>query len=154
MADNKKSSIGGKSTCHLLNIKQPERTGKRLKVSFQRTKAILHVLKMNKIIESSMSLLDISEVGAGFFTSELLLKGSTVEVCITEPRLLKLKGIVAWSVPVSSNIYKASLSFRTGVQFIYDNEMQRTSLVEFIKRVQVDAVEGYRMSQALAAQNP
>ena len=102
MADNKKSSITGKSTAHLLNIKQPSRVAKRLKLNFRRTHATVHLLKTGKTVDAAMGLIDISETGTGIFTSELLLKGAAVEICVTEPRLVKVKGLVAWSVPVRS----------------------------------------------------
>jgi hypothetical protein len=144
MAENKKSSIGGKSSCHLLNIKQPDRAAKRIKLSFQRTRATLSVLKLNKTVEASLGLIDMSDSGAGLFTGELLLKGSSVDLCITEPMILRVRAIVAWSVPVHSGIQKARFPFRSGLQFVFENETQRTTVLDFMQRVQLDPLERAR----------
>jgi len=144
VAENKKSSISTKSTCHLLNIKQPARVEKRLKLSFRRTHATLNVLKTGKSVEASMGLIDLSETGAGFFTQELLIKGSTVEVCITEPRLLKVKGVVAWSVPVQSGVESSRYKFRSGMQFVFENEVQRAAVIEYIQAVNMDPLENIK----------
>ena len=72
MADNKKSSISRRSTCYLLNLKQPDKTAKRLKLSFQRTAASVVILKSERAVEASVGFLDVSETGAGIFTPELL----------------------------------------------------------------------------------
>ena len=141
MADSKKSSIGGKTTCHLVNIKQPDRVAKRLKLSFQRTRATITLLKTNRAVECSLSLLDVSEVGLGAFTAELLLKGSTIEFCLTEPHLLKIKALVAWSIPVSSGVQNRQFGFRSGLQFLFENEMQRSALQDFIQKVNTDPLE-------------
>ncbi len=151
MAENKKSSIGGKSTCHLLNVKQPERTNKRIKLSFQRVHVQLMVLKKNRAVEASMGLLDLSETGAGVFTQELLIKGSTVELCVTEPRTLKIKGIVAWSVPIQSGLPTSGFAFRSGMQFVFENEVQRTALLDFLKKVNMDPLESMRANMAAAS---
>lgn len=150
MAENKKSSISTKSTCHLLNIKQPARVEKRLKLSFRRTNATLNILKTGKAVEASMGLIDLSETGAGFFTHELLLKGSTVEVCITEPRLLKVKGVVAWSVPVKSGVEQSRFKFRSGLQFVFENEVQRTAVIEYVQAVNMDPLENLKLNTAAA----
>jgi hypothetical protein len=144
MAENKKSSISKASSCHLMNIRQPERVARRMKFTFQRTAATLNILKLDKPVQASLSLLDLSETGAGFFTERLLQKGSGVEVCITEPRLLKVKGIVAWSVPVRSGIHQTRFGFRSGVQFLFDHEMQRAALIEFIQKINTDPIENLR----------
>jgi hypothetical protein len=141
VAENKKSSIGGKSTCHLLNIKQPSRVAKRLKLSFRRTKAMLNVLKTGKTLEASIGLIDVSDTGAGFFTEELLVKGSTVEICLPEPRLLKVKGVIAWSVPARSCLHGGKFCFRSGMQFVFENELQRTAVIEFIQAVNTDPLD-------------
>ncbi len=144
MAENKKSSISTKSTCHLLNIKQPERVANRLKFTFQRTAAVISLLKMDKNVQASISMVDISEAGAGVFTSELLLKGSTVELCLTEPRILKVKCLVAWSIPVQSGINNKRYPFRSGLQFVFQNEMQRTAVIEFIQKINTDPLENMK----------
>lgn len=146
MAENKKSSINNKSTCHLLNIKQPERVANRLKFTFQRTTAVISLLKLDKNVEASISMVDISEAGAGVFTSELLLKGSTVELCLTEPRILKVKCLVAWSVPVQSGIHNKRHPFRSGLQFVFQNEMQRSAVMEFIQKINTDPLENMKTS--------
>ncbi len=144
MAENKKSSINNKSTCHLLNIKQPERVANRLKFTFQRTSAVVSLLKMDKNVEASISMVDISDAGAGVFTSELLLKGSTVELCLTEPRILKVKCLVAWSIPVHSGIHNKRYPFRSGLQFVFQNEMQRSAVIEFIQKINTDPLENLK----------
>ncbi len=141
MADNKKSSIGGRGSCHLLNIKNPGRVAKRIKFSFKRTRATIAVLKTGRVVDASMGFIDISETGAGFFTQQLLLKGSIVEVCLMEPRILKVKALVAWSVPLKSGIKDGQFGFRSGLQFIVDNEIQRSTLVEFINKANSDPLE-------------
>lgn len=144
MAENKKSSINNKSTVHLLNIKQPERVANRLKFTFQRTSAVVSLLKMDKNVEASISMVDISDAGAGVFTSELLLKGSTVELCLTEPRILKVKCLVAWSIPVQSGINNKRYPFRSGLQFVFQNEMQRSAVIEFIQKINTDPLENLK----------
>ncbi len=148
MSDNKKTSIGGKSTCHLLNIKQPERAAKRLKLSFRRAGATLNLLNVDKPIPASLGLLDLTENGGGFFTASLLPKGSKVEICVTEPKLLRVKGIVAWSVPVSSGVEAQRFPFRSGIQFLFENEVQRTAVLEFIQKVYVDPITDFKRPQA------
>jgi len=147
VAENKKTSIGGKSSCHLLNIKQPERTAKRLKLTFRRTRATVNVLKADRAVDASISLMDVSEAGAGVFTQDLLLKGSTVELCLTEPKILKLKALVAWSVPIVSGIQSTRFPFRSGLQFVFENETQRATLLEFIQKMNLDPIENFKPSQ-------
>lgn len=140
MADSKKSSIGGKNTCHLLNIKKPERTAKRLKLSFQRTHAMISALNNSgKQMDASLTLIDVSETGVGLFTEKLLPKGSTVQLSVTEPRVLNVSAVVAWSVPVASGIMARKYPFRAGLQFLYENEIQRTAVIEFIQRIEMQA---------------
>jgi len=146
MADAKKSSIGGKTTCHLVNIKQPDRVFKKLKLSFARTRATVTMLKANRSVEASLSFLDLSESGTGLFTSELLLKGSTVELCITEPHLLRVRAVVAWSIPKTSGLHLQPFGFRSGFQFVAENEVQRVAIAEFIRKVNTDPIEAMRAS--------
>lgn len=153
MADNKKSSIGGKSTCHLLNVKQPDRVASRIKFSFKRTHATINILKTGRIMDASLGFIDISETGAGFFTEDLLLKGSTVEVCVMEPRILKLKALVAWSVPIKSGIKGGHYAFRSGLQFIFENEIQRSTLLEYIQKANSDPLE-YAKGGVVAEPSP
>lgn len=164
MADGKKSSIGGKSTCHLLNIKEPARVAKRMKVAFQRANAAISLVKQGKTVEATMGLLDISETGAGFFTNMLLGKGSLIEINLHEPRPLKIKGRVAWSVPITSGIDKRRYPFRSGVQFLFDKEAERTSLKEYMESIAMDPAivhqilvqekEAADQAAAAAAANP
>jgi hypothetical protein len=141
VSEGKKSSIAGKNTCHLLNVKQPSVVTKRLKLSFQRTRASINVLKSDRTVGASLGLIDLSELGVGVFTETLLLKGSMVELCITEPWILKVKGIVAWSVPVKSGIQNARFACRTGLQFVFENETQKAAVLEFIQKVNMDPLE-------------
>ena len=144
MADAKKSSIQKKSGCYLMNIKQPERTAKRLKLNFQRLKATIVTLSSGAQVDSAVGLVDLSETGAGFFTSQLLSKGVAVEVCITNPMVLKVRALVAWSVPIVSGVAGTRYPCRSGLQFIYDNEEQRAALKDFIEKVGSDPVDHYR----------
>ncbi|RZA08640.1 MAG: hypothetical protein EOP11_04260 [Proteobacteria bacterium] len=146
MADSKKSSIGGKTTCHLVNIKHPDRVAKRMKLSFARTRASITVLKADRTVEASISFMDLSESGTGLFTSELLLKGSTVELCITEPHLLRVRAVVAWSIPKASGLNVQAYGFRSGLQFVCENEVQRVAIAEFIRKVNTDPIEAMRSS--------
>lgn len=156
MGDSKKSSISKRSSCYLLNLKQPDKTAKRLKLSFQRTAATVSLLKSDHTVEASVGFLDVSETGAGVFTPELLNKGSWVELCITEPVILKVKGIIAWSMPVTSGVYQGKFRCRSGIQFVYDGEAQRDAVKEFMKRASSDPVENIRaaVSAAPAVQMP
>lgn len=151
MADAKKSSIAA-NTIHLLNLKTPERTGKRLKLSFQRTSAKVHVMKSNKSVDVSLSLLDISETGVGFFSDQLLLKGSTIELLLSEPKVLRLIGLVAWSVPVKSGIHKGKFAYRSGMQFQFENEIQRGSLIDFIQKIAIEPAERFKAQLASQAE--
>lgn len=144
MSDNKKSSISKRSSCYLLNLKQPGNTAKRLKLSFQRTSATVCVLKADRTVEASVGFLDVSETGAGVFTPELLNKGSVVELCITEPVILKVRGIIAWSAPVTSGIHQGKFKCRSGIQFVFDGESQLNSVKEFVKRAQSDPIENLK----------
>jgi hypothetical protein len=146
MADAKKSSIGGKTTCHLVNIKHPDKVAKRMKLSFARTRATVTVLRADRTVNASLSFLDLSENGTGLFTSELLLKGSTVELCITEPHLLRVRAVVAWSIPKHSGLHIQAFGFRSGLQFMCENEVQRTAIAEFIRKVNTDPIEAMRAS--------
>lgn len=152
MGDSKKSSISKRSSCYLLNLKQPEKTAKRLKLSFQRTAATVSLLKSDHTVEASVGFLDVSETGAGVFTPELLNKGTWVELCITEPVILKVKGIVAWSMPVTSGVHQGKFRCRSGIQFVYDGDTQRDVVKEFMKRASSDPVEN--MKSAVQAATP
>ncbi len=149
MGDNKKSSISRRSTCYLLNLKQPTQTAKRLKLSFQRTAATVTIPKSDRTVEASVGLLDVSETGAGVFTPELLNKGSTVELCITEPVVLKVRGIVAWSAPVHSGVHQGKFKCRSGIQFVFEGDSQLASVKEFVKRAHSDPIENMRAGSAI-----
>ncbi|MGZ3695010.1 MAG: PilZ domain-containing protein [Bdellovibrionota bacterium] len=146
MADVKKSSIQKKSGCYLLNIKQPERTAKRLKVAFQRISVSISTLKNERKIDAAVGLVDLSEVGAGFFTSELLAKGSGVEIFISDPMILKIRALVAWSIPIESGIQNARFPCRSGLQFIYDNDIQRQAVKDFLEKIVANPMDHYRRS--------
>ncbi len=148
MGDTKKSSISKRSSCYLLNLKQPDRTGRRLKLTFQRTAASISILKADRNVEASVGFLDVSETGAGVFTPELLNKGTWVELCITEPMILKVRGIVAWSMPVTSGVHKGKFKCRSGIHFVYENDAQKEAVKEFIKRASSDPVENFKSSIA------
>lgn len=153
MADNKKSSISKRSSCYLLNLKQPDKTARRLKLSFQRTAATVVVLKADRHVEASVGFLDVSETGAGIYTPELLHKGAHVELSITEPAPLRVRGIVAWSIPVTSGIFGGKFRCRSGIQFVLDGEEQTKSVQEFVRKAGLDPVENFRNARqaALAA---
>lgn len=150
MADNKKSSISKRSSCYLLNLKQPDKTARRLKLSFQRTAASVVILKAERVVEASVGFLDISETGAGVFTPELLHKGSMVELCITEPSILKVRGVVAWSIPVTSGIHGGKFNCRSGIQFVFDGDTQQAAVQEFVKKAGTDPIEGLKLATAQA----
>ncbi|MGZ3650096.1 MAG: PilZ domain-containing protein [Bdellovibrionota bacterium] len=150
MADNKKSSISKRSSCYLLNLKQPDKTARRLKLSFQRTSASVVILKADRHVEASVGFLDVSETGAGIFTPELLHKGALVELCITEPAVMKVRGIVAWSIPVTSGIHAGKFRCRSGIQFVFDGESQKVALLEFVRKAGLDPIENIRSSMAAA----
>jgi hypothetical protein len=97
-----------------------------------------------------VGLVDLSETGAGFFTAELLPKGVAVEVTITQPLVLKIRAIVAWSVPIQSGVAGTRYPCRSGLQFIFDNEDQRNSVKDFIEKCSADPVENYRRTLTLA----
>lgn len=150
MAENKKTSIGGRSTCHLLNIKEPERTAKRLKLSFQRIRASVSQANGGKQ-DASLTMIDISETGVGVFTEKLLSKGSTVEFSVSEPKPLQLKAVVAWSIPVASGIMMRRYPFRSGLQFLFENDSQRAAVMEFIQRTKLSTSEAAKQQPAPAA---
>jgi hypothetical protein len=144
MADAKKSSIQKKSGCYLLNIKQPDRTAKRIKASFQRMSVSINTLKSERTVSAAVGLIDLSERGAGFFTSELLAKGCVVEVMITEPVVLKIRALVAWSIPIETGLQECRFPCRSGLQFIYDNEQQRQSVCDFLEKIVANPIDNYR----------
>lgn len=150
MGDSKKSSISKRSSCYLLNLKQPDKTAKRLKLTFQRTAATVSVLKSDRVVEATVGFLDVSETGAGVFTPELLNKGSWVELCITEPAILKVRGVVAWSMPVTSGVHAGKFKCRSGIQFVLENEAQKEAVLEFIKRAGSDLVEAMKAATQAA----
>lgn len=154
MADNKKSSISKRSSCYLLNLKQPDKTARRLKLSFQRISATVGLAKSDRTVEASVGFLDVSETGAGVFTPELLNKGSVVELCITEPMILKVRGIVAWSAPISSGIHQGKFKCRSGIQFVFDGETQRESVKDFVKKANSDPIENLKAMTTLAPTPP
>ena len=144
MADNKKSSISKRSSCYLLNLKQPEKTAKRLKLSFQRTAASVKLMKADREVDAAIGFLDVSETGAAVFTPELLHKGAVVELSITEPAFMRVRGIVAWSIPVTSGIHAGKYRCRSGIQFVFENEAQAQSLRDFVNRAGQDPIENIR----------
>lgn len=148
MSDTKKSSIAKTSSCHLLNVKQPDRAFKRLKLSFRRTSAFVNILRLNRKVEVSLGLIDVSQEGAGVFVGEMITKGTTVELCVTDPYLLKVKAVVAWCVPIQSRVASGKYSFRAGMQFQIENEMQKTAIKEFMDKV----ATGAKASDAVPAE--
>ncbi len=154
MADNKKSSISIRSSCYLLNLKQPDKTARRLKLSFQRTSASVVLLKADRSVEAAVGFLDVSETGAGIFTPELLHKGAMVLLCITEPSVLKVRGIVAWSIPVTSGIHQGKFNCRSGIQFVFDSEVEKLALQEFVRKAGMDPIEQMKSLSAAAALAP
>jgi hypothetical protein len=150
MADGKKSSISRRSGCYLLNLKTPDKTAKRLKLSFQRTLATVTLLKIDRRIEASLGFVDVSETGAGVFTPELLYKGAQVELSVTDPIVLKVRGIVAWSIPVKSSIHGAKFGCRSGIQFVFDNEAEAQNVREFVRKSVLDPLDKFRADPAAA----
>jgi hypothetical protein len=150
MADAKKSSINKKTSIYLMNVKQPERVAKRLKLTFQRMNASIQTLNSSHQVEAAVGLIDLSESGAGFFTSQLLPKGVAVEVNIMQPLVLRVRALVAWSVPIHSGVASTRYPCRSGLQFIYDNETQRQAVKEFIEKCGADPVENYRRTLTTA----
>lgn len=144
MGDSKKSSISKRSSCYLLNLKHPDKTAKRLKLNFQRIAGTIGLAKADRTVEASIGFLDVSETGAGVFTPELLNKGAVVELCITEPMILKVRGIVAWSAPISSGIYKGKFKCRSGIQFVFDGDNQQQAVKDFVKKANSDPVENLK----------
>lgn len=144
MADNKKSSISKRSSCYLLNLKQPDKTAKRLKLSFQRTAASVKLVKADREVDAAIGFLDVSETGAGIFTPELLHKGALVELSITEPATMRVRGIVAWSIPVTSGIHQGKFRCRSGIQFVFESEAQAQSLRDFVAKAGQDPIEYIR----------
>lgn len=152
MADNKKSSISKRSSCYLLNLKQPDKTAKRLKLSFQRTAASVKMVKADRDVEAAVGFLDVSETGAGVFTPELLHKGAVVELSITEPAPMRVRGIVAWSIPVTTGIHAGKFRCRSGIQFVFENETQAQSLRDFVAKAGQDPIEQIRNSKPVPSE--
>jgi hypothetical protein len=154
MSQAKKSSIGGKSTCHLLHLKKPEEAKRSIRLKFQRTSVQVTSRKHGKTFQGSMGLLDISEAGVGLFTDSLLLKGTKVQFHMDEPRTLNLSAVVAWSIPVKGAVPKANMKFRTGLQFYFEGEEQRKSLIDFLALLRVDPLEALHIKTPEAQQQP
>jgi hypothetical protein len=151
MSDNKKSSISKRSSCYLLNLKQPDKTARRLKLSFQRTSASVKLVKSDRNVDAIVGFLDVSETGAGVYTPELLHKGSLVELLISEPASMRVRGIVAWSIPVISGIHAGKFRCRSGIQFVFESESQAESLREFVVRAAQDPIEQIRNTKPVSA---
>ena len=139
MANNsngKKTSQQGNS-CHLLNVKNPTRVAERLKLVFHRIDAKLCLSRADKEFDVGLTLLDVSEFGAGVYASQMLSKGAAIELNIFEPRVLKVKGTIAWCVPAPSamNSLVVRYPYRCGIQFIFESEVQRFAVVEFIQKI-------------------
>lgn len=147
MADSKKSSIQKKSGAYLLNIKHPERTAKRIKIGLQRIHVSIVNVRTEYQVHGAVGFVDISETGAGFFTAELLTKGTMVEVCFTEPSVLKVRALVAWSIPITTRVQSARFPCRAGLQFVYDNEEQKSDMKIFIEQLSADPVEVFKRKQ-------
>ncbi|NUM89251.1 MAG: PilZ domain-containing protein [Bdellovibrionales bacterium] len=139
MADQpKRTSTGNKSTAHLLNIKKPTEVKKRLKIAFQRVPAKMHLVRHQETLHISLALVDISDTGAGFFLSRMVSKGALVEFEITDPRPMKVKGLVAWCVPMNSGMHVLKHPFRAGIQFVFDSEEERARVAAFIQQLMTD----------------
>lgn len=138
MSDVKKSSLERPSTAHLLNVKHPDRTARRLKLSFKRAGCVLHITRSNKSVAASMGLIDISVKGVGIFSEVMLTKGGKVTLEASEPVPFKVSALVAWCVPIQSKVSSGRFSFRAGLMFQLESEEQKQSLERFIARVQMD----------------
>lgn len=145
MTDGVKKSSQKQSGIYLLNIKSPKRARERLKFSFQRISAMLTVLKDSTQYPVSLLLVDISESGCGFFSSEQFPRGTIIELMIHEPRLLRVKGAVVWSTPVSSGMDSSNsrTPFRCGVQFMYGVEMERENVREFCTKLKENVLKSH-----------
>jgi PilZ domain len=144
MNDGKKSSIKKGSSCYLLNVKQPDRTAKRLKLGFRAVTGTVFLPKSQRSLEASVGLLDISETGAGIYTGELLRKGAPIEITLTEPFPLKVSGMVIWSIPVTSSVHNARFRCRSGVKFLFPNENSQAAVADFIEKISIDPVEALK----------
>ncbi len=132
-----------------MNVKRPEKTAKRLKLSFQRATAAVVITKASRTVEATVGLLDVSESGAGVFTTELLHKGSMIELRISEPSPVSARGIVAWSVPMAgSGLQEGKFNCRSGIQFVFTGDAQRASVVEFVTKVGMDPIENLKAVEA------
>lgn len=139
MADQpKRTSNTAKSTAHLLNIKKPGEVKKRLKLAFQRVPAKMNLVRNQETFHIALALVDVSETGAGFFLSRMVNKGSLVEFEITDPRPMKVKGLVAWCVPMNSGMHVLKHPFRAGIQFVFDSEEERTKVASFVHQLMSD----------------
>ncbi len=139
MADQpKRTSNTAKSTAHLLNIKKPGEVKKRLKLAFQRVPAKMNLVRNQETLHIALALVDVSETGAGFFLSRMVNKGSLVEFEITDPRPMKVKGLVAWCVPMNSGMHVLKHPFRAGVQFVFDSEEERAKVASFVQQLMSD----------------
>jgi hypothetical protein len=136
MADNaKKSSIAGRATAHLVNIKKPKEVRKRLKLIFQRVPARMKLQKGSEEVKVSLALVDISDSGAGFFTNRMLTKGAGVELSVLEPKPMTVRGLVVWCTPMQSGMHVLKYPFRAGVQFSFTNAEERLQFVAYIKEL-------------------
>lgn len=144
MADGKKTSRG-QSGIHLLNIKTPKRTKERLKYSFLRVEATLTVLKTNRACDVKLTLVDVSEAGCSFFSSEQLGRGNLVELVVVEPKLLRLKGAIASCSAINTRMdsTQARLPYRCSVRFLYTNEAERVVVREFCLKLKENILSSY-----------
>lgn len=151
----KKTSKQGNS-CHLLNVKQPVRSLERLKLSFQRVDAKLTAMKANKEYDVGLTLLDVSETGVGIYCNHMLSKGVAVELSILEPKILKVRGFVAWCVPAESkmNSLVVKYPYRSGIQFVFESDLQRVAIKEFMQKVRTKPDQRVATEVPVAAPAP
>lgn len=136
MADSsKKSSIAGKSSAHLVNIKRPGEVRQRLKLIFQRVSARMKLKKNGEDLNVALALMDISLSGAGFFTSRMLSKGLPVELIILDPLPKTVNGCIVWCAPMQSGMHILKFPFRAGVQFIFGSDEERQDFKNYVQQL-------------------
>lgn len=154
-----KKFVPNKTTCYLKNIKQPRRVMKRIKLSFQRLGGEIQLYGKNmepvgSKLDVALTVIDINEIGVGFFVNQYLSKGSLIELRVVDGlNEFRVKGSVTWCaiLPSGMGFYGNTdkrYNFRTGMRFLYEGDQDIENIAVFCKNLR-DRREGKSLPKVL-----
>ena len=129
-------SPGGRTQA--ASAKKP-RNSSRIQMRIQRIQFELRLLggmgTPTLVMPARALLSDLAEGGIGLFAGTSLAPNQSVEIVLTEPQAITLRGHVVWcqeQVASSHIVSAAPYPFRAGVQFIFASPEEETAVKEMM----------------------